>query len=140
MALFPGKLCVEKGCRDVGGQRDADDSRAEAQDVEIVMLDGLVGCVGVVADGGAHAGVLVRRNRYTRSAATHDNTPIGPFLADGGRDRVGAVGVINGGRGMSAQILDRVSQRAQDRNQVSFHLESRVIGSNGYAHGVYYVP
>ena len=60
MALFPENVAPRNAVDDLRGERNADDPGAEAQDVQVVVLDGLMRRVGVVADGGTDPWKLVR--------------------------------------------------------------------------------
>ena len=59
-----------------------DDPGAERQDVHVVVLDALVGRVGVVADGGADAADLVRRDARADAGAADEDAALGLAVAD----------------------------------------------------------
>ena len=77
------------------------------------MLDRLPGGVAVVADGGADAGKFAGGDRDAGAAAADDDAAIDLAVADGGGDRLGDVGVVDGGAGMGAEIEDFVSLLGQ---------------------------
>src|SRR4051812_31389580 len=62
---------------ELAGDGRADDLRAEAQDVHVVVLDRLVGAVEVVADRRADAGHLAGRDRRARSRAADQDPALG---------------------------------------------------------------
>src|SRR6185369_6528818 len=73
----------------------ADHAGAECQHVHIVVLDPLVRRVGVVADGGAHASDLVRRDARPDGAADQD-APLDRAVAHRFADALREVRVVVG--------------------------------------------
>ena len=116
-------------------QRRADDARAEAQHVHVVVFDGLMRGVGVVADRRADARELVGGNRDAGAAAADDDAALGlavrtasaprlrpspdspPGPSNGCRDR--------GRRGPAASVVPPVR---------CFSSISGVIGAEGDSH------
>ena len=82
---------------DLEPKRRADDPGAQAEHVHVVVLHGLMCCVGVVTDRGANAWELAGRDRYTGPAATDDDPAIGPMVVQRDGDRFGCVGIVAGG-------------------------------------------
>ena len=107
---------------------------AEAQHVQVVVLDGLPRGVGVVAHRGANAGELARRDRRAGAAAADHDAAVGLPVADGLGHGLGDVGVVHRRGGVGAQVGDLVPALGQVAGQVPFHLESGVIGPNRDAH------
>ena len=93
--LFAAEGRGEKRVDQRPRQRRADHARAEAQHVHVVVLDRLPRRVGVVADRGANAGKLARRDRRAGAAAADDDAAIGLPVAHGLRHRFGDVGVVD---------------------------------------------
>ena len=87
---------------------------AQAQHVDVVVLDGLARRVAVVADGGADAGELAGRDRDAGAAAADDDAAVDLAVADGGGHRLGDVGVVDRRARMRAQIQDFVALLGHD--------------------------
>ena len=99
--------------RDLEGERRADDARAEAQHVHVVVLDRLMRGVGVVAHRGANPGKLARGNRDAGAAATDDDPALGLPVAEGHGDRFGGIGIVHRRGRMGAEIEDIVALLSQ---------------------------
>ena len=82
MARFRAEARAEEGPHALHGELDADDPRAEAQDVHVVVLDALARGVRVVADAGADAADLRRGDRGAHAAAADEDAPVGPPVGD----------------------------------------------------------
>ena len=73
----PVKLARQIGADDVRGQRRPDHASAEAEHVAVVVLDGLVGGVGVMGDDGADGRELARRHGHAGAGAAHQHRALG---------------------------------------------------------------
>src|SRR5579864_3673511 len=80
------ELGVEIGRDQVLGEPGADDLRADAHDVDVVVLDALVRRMHVVAHRGADALHLVGADRGTDAGAAHHQAALGLARGDGRRD------------------------------------------------------
>src|SRR3954453_7008607 len=67
---------------ELGGKLGADDLRAQAEHVHVVVLDALVRGVDVVADGRANPGDLAGGNRRADAGAADQDAAVGAALAD----------------------------------------------------------
>lgn len=147
-AIFDGENLVEPAlmtrfARECGDKKDSnkitgkgrpDDAGTETQDVHVVVLDGLSCGVAVVADGRSHAGKLVRGNRYAGTAAAYDEAAVYTPIAQRGRHRLGAVGVVNGSRRVGSEIEDVVPLRPQRGRKIALHFEAGVVRRNRNTH------
>ena len=84
VAGLAAEPCAEERQRALERRLDPDDPRAEGQDVHVVVLDALVGRVGVVADRRAHAADLVRGDARADAGAA-DRGCRGPPRPSGSR-------------------------------------------------------
>src|ERR687898_210433 len=75
ITLAAVESCPEERCDELGGQFRADDFRAEAEHVHVVVLDPLVGGIGVVTDRGPDSGQLAGGDRGADARAAHEDTP-----------------------------------------------------------------
>ena len=87
MALGVRKACGEKRARDLGSGLDADHPCAQAEDVQVVILDALPRRERVVAERGARSRHLVDRDRHPDAAATDQDAALRSTLDDRRRDR-----------------------------------------------------
>jgi VWFA-related protein len=134
VTVFAGETGGQEDLGEDAGQGRPDDPRTQAEDVQVVMLDGLPGGVGIVAHGRAHARELARGDGCAGTAAAHQHAAIGLPVANGLGDSVGNVGVIHGRGGVGAQVSDVVAGLRQVAGQVPFHLKTGVIGPDRNAH------
>jgi len=67
----------EEGPQHLLSQLEPDDLGAQAEQVNVVVLDALVGGVVVVAEGSADAGDLVAGNAGPYPGAAHQHPPLG---------------------------------------------------------------
>lgn len=138
MALLTGECGREKRRDDLGGQGDANDPRTDTQHVQVIMLDGLMGRIGVVAHRRPDSWKLVRGDRDAGAASAYDETPVGSALHERRRHRFRTVGVVNRRRRVGPQIVDDVAQCSESGDELAFHLEPGMVGCNGNPHVVYY--
>ena len=82
MAVLVRELCAEEGIDDLAGQRRSDNPRADAEHVHIVVLDGLMRGVSVVADGGADAWKFIGRNRHAGATSADDHAAVRVAIED----------------------------------------------------------
>ena len=129
--------------RELGGKKDSNnvtreclpyDAGTETQDVHVVVLHRLPSGVTVVTDGRAHAWKLVRGNRHAGAAAAYDEAAVCTPIAQCRRDRLSAVGIINGSRRVGSEIEDVMSLRPQRGRKIALHFEAGVVGSNCNTH------
>ena len=125
---------AKKDGNKVSGKGRPDDAGTETQDVHVVVLDGLPCGVAVVAYGRAHPRKLVRGNRHTGTAAAYDEAAVCTPIAQRGRDRLSAVGVINGSRRVGSEIEDVVPLRPQRGRKIALHFEAGVVRRNRNTH------
>src|SRR6266540_274057 len=103
---------------EIGGKLGADDLRAEAEHVHVVVLDALVGGVDVVADGGTDSRELAGRDRGADPGAADEHAALCLTAEDGLADLPRLLGIVDPlGSGVGAQVHDLVPGE---------HLEHRV--------------
>jgi VWFA-related protein len=98
------------------------------------MLDGLAGGVTVVAHGGADTRKLAGGNRHPGATSAHNDAAIDLPVANGGRDGLGDIRIVDRRAGMGAQVEDFMALLGHDTGKVALHLESGVVGANGDSH------
>src|SRR5579875_781868 len=135
-ALFVGdEPGADEGVDQLEGELGADDPRAQHQHVHVVVLDPLVGGVGVVAHAGAYAGNLVggHADAYARAA---DENAAGRIAApDGVADQLGEVGIV-GGLGVECAHVDNfVAGGGEVVAHFVLQRETGMIGSDDKLHG-----
>ena len=72
---------------------------AEAEDVGVVVLDGPVGGVRIVAAGGTDDGEFVGGDASANAGAAEEEVAVGAALGDGGTDGADGVEEVARGRG-----------------------------------------
>ena len=113
MAVLAGEPGGEKGVCNLECERGADDARAKAQHVHVVVFDSLMCGVGVVAHRCAYAWELAGGDRDAGPAAAHDDAALGLPVAKGGGDRFGGIGIVHRCGGMGPEIEDIVALLSQ---------------------------
>src|SRR5262249_53142152 len=137
-ALLMARLAGEGGVRErehqISRKLLADDPSTEYQDVHVVVLDALMGRIGVVTDGGPYAAMLVRRNGCPDAAAAHQDPSFAVTARDGTRNSCRVVRIIDGGRVVGAHVANLMTVVAQKLANHFFDGETRVIRSDGKLH------
>ena len=82
MPLLSAEACFHEGCRDLPSHLYSDDASAKTQNIHVVVLDALVGRIGVVAHTGAHTTHLVGRHAGPHSTPTYDYSAISTVTGD----------------------------------------------------------
>ena len=106
MALFVGEAGAQEGPHQLPCQLDADHPGAEHQDVHVVVLDALMGRVGVVAEAGADAGELVRRDGGAHAAPADQHAPLHRARRAPPGQRRGHVRIVDRLRAVGPEVLD----------------------------------
>lgn len=94
MALLIGELGFEIGANELPRQFDADDPRTEYEYVHVVVLDALVGRVGVVTQSCADSVYFVGGHGCADPAATNQHAAVSFTLLDGCSQKKSEVGIV----------------------------------------------
>ena len=95
VALASVEARLQKRPDEVGGQLGADDLRAQAEHVQVVVLDALVRRVGVVADRGPDSGELAGRDGGSDARAADEDPALGPAVRERGADLARLVRIVD---------------------------------------------
>ena len=131
LAREPG---VEKRFDELARQLVADHPAAEHEHVHVVVLDALVGGVGVVAQAGAYPGDAVGRHRGPDAAAAQDDSAIGAMLAHRGAHCPGVIGVIDALAVVGADVQHLSVLARYEHFDGFLQREAGVIRSDCYPH------
>ena len=112
----PLNVAREERQRTFEGRLGADDARTQGQHVHVVVLDALVGRVGVVADGGTDPAHLVGGHRRTDPGAADEDAALRGAARDGVAQALGEVGVVIVRVGAVAAEVDEVVADARPRS------------------------
>lgn len=131
---------TEKRANDIEGKLAANHPRTDTEHVHVVMLDTLVGRVGVMANRRANAGDFVSRNADADPAATDQNAAIRLAADDLASDGFSKVGIITTSLIVRSTIDHASDGNAQVRTADQFHnqlfeRESGMIAADGDAKG-----
>ncbi len=135
MSLLPSEAGGEEGRDELGGEGGADHPAPEAEDVDVVVLDGLVGGVRVVGQNRPDAFHLVRGNAGACARPADDDAPFGASVDDGAAHRGGEVGVVDRSLIVGAEIEDRIPAVGKGPGEGLLEAEAGVVGSESDAHG-----
>ena len=127
MALGSGELRPQIRFYDFGGQLRADDARAEAEHVRVVIFDALVRGKRVVACARADAAKFIGRDARAHTAAAEQNAALGAASENGLGDLLRVIGIIDRIGRTRAEIDRLMSQSARDFDNVLFQREPGVI-------------
>lgn len=134
MPFFAGELGFDKCFDDLECERFADDPAPNAQDVDIVMFDSLMGRVSVVGDRSSNSLDLVGRHTGPGSRPTDHDAAVGSTVdhrfGDGRRE----VGIVDGVLVMGAEIENGESELGQAASYQLFEGVAGMVGSEGDAH------
>jgi acetyl-CoA acyltransferase len=135
MALLARKPGRQIRCGDLARQRDANHSGSHAQHVEVVVLDALMGGIGIVAQRGAGARNLVGRHGRSDAAAANNQAPVRRPCYDRPRHGECKIRVIVRLLVLvRAQVEHFKTALAKVRREVVLQAKSRVITANRYLH------
>ncbi len=113
----------------------ADHPAAQAEHVDVVVLDCLVGGVGVVCDSGPDAVQFVGGDAGTCAGPADDDAALGVTSSDRLAHRCGEIGIVHGLLRMSSDVDEGVAVALEQVDQELLEGVSGVIGSHGYSHG-----
>src|SRR3954449_3836696 len=134
VALLAGEVGAEVRADHVTGECGPDHPGAEAEHVDVVVLDALVAGVRVVGAGRADAGELARRHGDPGAGAADEHRPLRAILAHGGRGVARGVRVVDRVGRISAEIDRLVAERAHRVEHKLLEREARVIEGAGDLH------
>src|SRR6185369_17306148 len=105
---------VQEGAHQVDGQCRADDLRAQAENVHVVVLDPLVRRVDVVAHGAADSVQLGYRNGSADTGAADEDSALGVSVLDQLSELSRLVGIVDpDGGGFDAEVERLVTERIE---------------------------
>src|SRR5712691_9942297 len=134
VALLMGEAGSQKGPHQLPCQLYADHPGPENQNVHGIVLDALMGRVGVVAKAGADTGQLVGRHGGSYSAPADQHAPLHHTCQHRAGQPLGHIRIVHRFQAVGAEILDLVPQRAERGDEVLLERVTRVIGGNGDHH------
>ena len=94
VALFVGEFGTHVRAHKLFGKFFAGDARAKDEDIDVVVLDALMGGVGVRAHSGTDAAEFVGGDGSANAAATDENAAFGPAVEHGLADGFGEIGIV----------------------------------------------
>src|SRR6266511_1122416 len=95
IALLPREGGAEEGLDEISGQLRADYLRPQTEHVHVIVLDALVGGVGIVADCRADAGKLAGRDRGAHARPADEDAALGLAREDRVAELLGLVRVVD---------------------------------------------
>ena len=124
VALFVGELCAHVRADEFFGNFFTGDAGAENEDIDIVVLDALVGGVGVRAHAGADAAEFVGGDSGADAAAADEDAAFGAAVEDGFADGFGEIGIVGGIFVVGADVEDFDGPARSARRPWRFSFES----------------
>jgi len=94
MAVFVGKLGAEERSYEIFGEFYADNARAQDENVDVIMLDALMGGISVVAHSGADAGKLIGGDTGADATPADEHTALGFSVQDSPADGFGEIRIV----------------------------------------------
>src|SRR5438552_4864868 len=133
VAFTAVELCAEESGDELARERRTHDLRSEAEHVHVVVLDTLVGGVGVVADRGADAGDLARRDRGADAGAADEHGSLRIARRHGLADLARLVRVVDADRvRVGAEVDDLVVGERLEHGGAQ--LDAAMVESHGHSH------
>src|SRR6476646_1991651 len=125
----------EERADEVGCELGADDVRAEAEHVHIVVLDPLMGGVDVVADGGADARKLAGGDRGADAGTTDEHATVGLAADDRPAELARLYRVVHADRiGIGAEVDDVVTERRELLEHTFAESDASVVERDRHSH------
>jgi hypothetical protein len=112
----------------------ADDTRTNAEEVHVVVLDALVGGVCVVTEAGADTGKLVGGDDGADAAAADKDAALCFAALDGGADDEREIGVVDGVAVVGTDVGDFVAVGAEAPRDDILQAVSAVVSSDDNLH------
>ena len=134
MAGFPGEFGSKEGPGQVLGEGGSDDSRAQAEDVDVVVFDHLMSRVGVVGDAGSDSPDLVGGNTRPGPGSTNEHSSRGFSIKNSSGSGQRGVRVINGFGVMGAEVEDGMALIGQEFGQMLLEFESGMVSGDSDSH------
>jgi hypothetical protein len=125
---------IHKSFKNLLRNCDPDYPGPNADQVHIVVLDTLVGAVGVMREGGPDPGDLISGDRSTNSGSAHQDTSIRFSREDRSGDSLRDIREVDRVFRVRSVVSHFVAQRFQMLDDRGFHRKSRMIATNGYFH------
>jgi hypothetical protein len=132
------ELGFQKCCKAVAGDIGADDARAQAKNIGIVMLTAKPRRQVVMHQGRTNVRKAVGRDGHADTRPANQNAARGATANNGEGKFLGVIGIIHGSIGISTKIKDAVTAALKLRDKQSLHFDAAVIGGddNGFGrHG-----
>ena len=135
-AEFPagGKHSFQKQIDQFNRRGVPDDLPAQRDDLDIVMLYALVGCIDVMANTGTDSGHLVAGDAGANPGAAEHNSPLTAAVQNRFADFFRDIGKINRFRVIAAKVSQLVAFLFQVRQDLFFQGKPGVVGTNRNAH------
>src|SRR3954453_21011132 len=134
VAVLARELGGQIGADDVSREGRADHACAEAQDIAVVVLDGLVGRVGVVGDDAADMRELAGRHGHARAGAADEHGAVVGAVAHRVGRQAGGVRIVDRVGRPGPEILDLVAGALDGLEDHRLEREPRVIERAGDLH------
>ena len=134
MALLARESCRGERANQLVRERFADDASPENQNIHVVVLDALVGGVGIVAESRSHSPDLIGRHRCANTAAAYQNTTLTHSCDDRLANECSIVRVVHRNRRVSTEVFDLVSDRREKLPHDDFELQTRVVRCDSHTH------
>lgn len=127
--------CPEPGVEDVEDDLGTEESRAEAEDIGVIVFAGQTGRGRVVHQCGPYAGNLVGGNRDSDAGTTDRYAEIGRTVSGRAAHGGPKVGVVDRSRGVvGPEVEDLVPALTQGVKNGDFEVKSGVVGTYGNSH------
>jgi hypothetical protein len=139
MAFLTGVIADEtrrqEGCEDFLRQSRTDDARSQTQDIHIIVLDSLVGGIGIVAHTRIDTFQLVRSDARPHPGPAQQNPARGLTSLDGTPNFHGKIGiVIQRIEAVRSQVEGFVPGNPNNLENHSFERETGMVAGNSNLH------
>jgi len=134
VALLAGEARAEVGGDDLGRGARADHARAEAEHVDVVVLDALVRRMHIVADRGADALHLVGADRGADAGAADHQPALDLARGDGGGDLARDVREVDRRGIVGADVEHLVALVLQEGEDLGFHRKAGMVRADDELH------
>jgi hypothetical protein len=136
VAFLTAEACVEKGLDQINHKRRPDHARPKTENVHVVVLDGLMRRIDIVADASADTAEFVGIDADADPAAAQEDAPVSGGTLNRTSHEKSVVRVIHRSSIERAEVNDNMTGAFHSLEDDLLHREAGVIRSKRDSHGI----
>lgn len=134
MAVLSAEVGFYEVLDEIFGEGLSDDPRSKTKDVDIVVLNHLMGCIAIMGNGSPNAPQLVGCDARSCARSTNNDAPLGASIQNSLSNRGGVVWIVDRLAGMGAQVVYSMTRFGQPGGQMLFERVPGVVRADSDSH------